>query len=264
MSAQIFDRDLRRQRRDRASRIGAELFLFERAFDDILDRLAGVRRRFASALLVGCPDAGWPTRLRTIADAVTAIDPGSAFASAAGGACADEDRPEVEPGSFDLCVAIGTLDTAPDLRLGMQALRWALRPDSLLIGAIAGNDTLPTLRSAMLAADRASGRGAAPHVHPRIDAPTLASLLGACGFVMPVVDVDRVEVGYRSFRGLVQDLRAMGAGNILIDRPADGIMKSGLRAAEAEFARLGTGGRTIERFDILHFAGWTPAGPDQA
>ena len=32
------------------------LFLYERAFSDILDRLSTIRRDFASALLVGVPD----------------------------------------------------------------------------------------------------------------------------------------------------------------------------------------------------------------
>ena len=34
---------------------GPELFLYERAFDDCLDRLAIVQRPFGSALLIGCP-----------------------------------------------------------------------------------------------------------------------------------------------------------------------------------------------------------------
>jgi NADH dehydrogenase [ubiquinone] 1 alpha subcomplex assembly factor 5 len=261
MASPLFDRDLRRMRRDRAARSGPELFLFDRAFEDILDRLGDVKRRFASALLVGCPDPRWPRRLTGIVGSVAVTDPGQEFAAAAGGIQAEEDRLPFEAASFDLCIAVGTLDSAADIQAALGAIRSCLGADSLLIGAIAGNGSLAALRTAMLAADRAGGRGAAPHVHPRIDAPTLATLLASRGFTMPVVDVDRAEVSYRSLGRLVGDLRAMAATSILVDRPRLPVGKAGLDAAEKAFRELGDGERTSERFDILHFAAWTPGHP---
>lgn len=258
MAKPLFDRALRRLRRDRAHRLGAELFLLERAFGEVIDRLADVRKGFASALLIGCPDPLWQARLAVAAGSVTVVDPGKGFASSASGLQAEEDDLPFAAGAFDCCVAVGTLDSAADIQASLRAIRRCLGPDSLLIGAIAGNDSLPALRSAMLAADRAGGRGAAPHVHPRIDAPTLAALLASCGFVTPVVDVDRVEVAYRSLARLVEDLRAMGASNLLLDRPRLPVGRAGLAAAQRAFAGLGQDGRTIERFDLLHFAAWTP------
>ena len=56
----LFDPDLRAMRRDRAARAGAELFLYERAFADCLERIALMQRRFGDALLIGCPDPAWP------------------------------------------------------------------------------------------------------------------------------------------------------------------------------------------------------------
>src|SRR5438067_11569295 len=150
---------------------------------------------------------------------------------------------------------MGTLDIAPDLQLSLRSIREILRPDGLLIGAMSGGDSLPALRNAMLAADRACGRGAAPHIHPRIDAPTLATLLSHSGFDMPVVDIDRVEVRYRSLGGLVRDLRRMAATNILAERPRLPLGRKALAAAGQAFAAIGDGERTTERFEILHFAG---------
>ena len=56
----LFDMELRALRRDRAARQGPELFLFERTFEDCLDRLSLFRRHFTRAVLIGCPDRGWP------------------------------------------------------------------------------------------------------------------------------------------------------------------------------------------------------------
>jgi hypothetical protein len=97
---------------------------------------------------------------------------------------------------------------------------------------------------------------AAPHVHPRIEAAALAPLLGAAGFVMPVVDVDRVRVAYRDLDRLVRDLRRMGATNILNHRSRRPLSRAALNAARQAFA--GEGEAATELFEILHFAAWTP------
>lgn len=251
----LFDYRARALRRDRAARSGPVLFLYERAFADTLERLALVNRSFSSALLIGAPDPGWPSRLAEVAGTVTTVDPGAAFANAGGGAQALEEALDFEPYTFDLIVALGTLDAVNTLPDALLRLRFLLRPDSLMIGAISGGDTLPRLRQAMRAADAVAG-AASPHVHPRIEPASLAQLLGAAGFVMPVVDVDRVQVGYRDLRQLIGDLRGMGTTNVLNARPRTPLSRAALSAAEADFNSCGS--RTVETFELLHFAAWTP------
>ena len=246
-------------RRDRAFRTGPALFLYERAFDDILERLNGIRRNFESALLVGTPDPRWPKRLRRFATKVQPVDPAARFAEAAGGIQSDADLIDFPKASFDLCVALGTLDTINDLPAALLRLRYVLRPDSLLIGAISGGDTLPQLRAAMRAADAVSG-GASPRVHPRIEAASLGQLLAAGGFQMPVVDVDRVKVSYHRLRDLVGDLRVMGMTNVLAQRSHKPLTRAAVAAAEDQFSADQPDGRIVETFELLHFAAWTPQG----
>ena len=252
----LFDRRRRALVRDRAARTGPELFLHERAFAECLDRLGDIERRFARALLIGVPDPAWVARLGALAETVESLDPGAPFAAAAGGTFAEEDRHDYGIARYDLIVAIGTLDSVNRLGPALAAIRHALRPDSVLIGALAGGDSLATLRRTMLAADRATGAAAA-RTHPRIEPATLAGLLTAAGFVMPVVDIDRVALRYRSLAALVRDLRAMGASNMLAERAAP----RGRRWAElaaAAFDAEAVGGRTEERIDLIHFLGWSP------
>lgn len=256
MAAELFDEDLRALRRDRAFRQGPALFVYERAFDDIAERLADVRRTFGSALLIGTPDPRWPHRLRQFADRVEAIDPGALFAQAADARHASEKSADFAPGSFDLCVAIGTLDAVSDLPGSLRRIGSWLRPDGLFLGVIPGGDTLPELRSAMRAADIAAG-AASPHVHPRVEASALGHLLSAAGFVMPVVDVDRVRVAYPSLLQLVADLRGMGVTNVLRSR-ARSMLPTAFTAADTHFRDAGQDGRTVETFELLHFAAWIP------
>lgn len=259
MTDPLFDNSLRSLRRDRAARSGPALFLLERAFGDCLERIGDVHRRFRSALLLGCPDPRWVDRLRDLGPKVTAFDPGRLFADAAGGQRIDEDGFDFGADRFDLCLAVGTLDSVVDLPRALVAIRRGLQPDALLLGAMPGGDSLPVLRAAMLAADQAVGKGASAHVHPRIEPAALAALLDRCGFVMPVVDVDQVAVAYRRFDDLVRDLRAMAATNLLAQRDRRPLSRAALFAARERFTSLGDGLRTTEQFDLLHFAAWTAA-----
>ena len=260
--AELFDMTLRAERRDRAARIGPELFIFERLFEECLERLSLIKRRFERTLLIGCPDSNWAARLKDFAETVEVADPGAIFARRAGGAQLVEDDWAAPHQSFDLVLAIGTLDTVNELPRALLAIRDALRPEGLLLGAIPGGDTLPQLRNAMRAADQVMGSATA-HVHPRIEASAFAGLLGAAGFSMPVVDVDRLQIGYPSLDGLVGDLRAMGMTNVLSARSRRQLSRSARTAAIETFAAAGSDGRTAEIFEILHFAAWTAGKPEK-
>lgn len=251
----LFDPQLRAQRRDRAARRGPELFLHERAFGDMIERIELIGRRFGPALILGCPDRQWRDRLEVVAGPVRAVDPGPLFAAALGEAPVREEALDVAPASLDLILAAGTLDTIDDLPGTLLRLSLALRPGGLLIGAVAGGDSLPRLRSAMRAADEA-GDGAQAHVHPRVEAAALAPLLEQANLKRPVIDVDKVQIAYASLWRLVEDLRAMAATNVL-SRRARPMSRAMAAAAAAEFAASADArGRTIETVEILHFAAW--------
>ena len=159
--------------------------------------------------------------------------------------------------TYDLVLAIGTLDTVNGLQVVLRRLFEAMRPGSLLIGAISGGETLPLLRRLMAAADRTSGN-AVPRVHPRIEAAMFAPLLEQAGFARPVVDVDRVRVDYGSLDRLVADLRAMAATNVLAARSRTPIMRTALAAARANFDAAKNGAKAQETFEIIHFSAWRP------
>ena len=174
--AELFDMALRGKRRDRAARSGPDFFLLERAFDDCLERMQSLGRRFDRALLIGCPDGSWPRRLAQLCERIDLRDQGQIYATKAGGEIIVEDAwlpPEAE---YDLVLAIGTFDTVNQLPLALRLVRHSMRGESLFIGALSGGETLPQLRAAMRAADAVTG-AAAPHVHPRIEPSALAPLL---------------------------------------------------------------------------------------
>lgn len=256
----LFDRHQRRLRRDRAMRSGVAPFLHVHAFDELIDRLGDVRRTFGRALLLGCADPSWRGTLAGLVGEVVVADPSPVAARRSGGLVADEDRLPFADASFDLILATGTLDGIDDLPGALVLLRRVLRPDGLLLGAMAGAGSLPRLRAAMLAADAATG-GAAARMHPAVDVRTLGDLLSRAGFALPVADFQGIDVSYADMPKLIADLRAHGATNILAKRSRLPLSRHAFAAAVADFAP-DPGIRTIERAEILYLSGWAPA-PDQ-
>ncbi|HEV2817573.1 MAG TPA: methyltransferase domain-containing protein [Allosphingosinicella sp.] len=237
-----FDRALRRLRRDRAA-AGPD-YLPRRMADELLARLELVTRPLADALVLG--GAYLAGRLQERGLDATVSD-------------ADEDRLPFPAASFDLIVSAGALDTVNDLPGALIQIRRTLRPDGLFLAAFAGAGSLPRLRRALRAAEAAEGRGAAPRIHPQIDVRTAGDLLTRAGFALPVADAERLDLRYPDFATLIGDLRGMGAANLLLARDRRPFGRIGLAAARADFEEEGG---TVERFEIIHLAGWAPA-PDQ-
>ncbi|MBX3565168.1 MAG: methyltransferase domain-containing protein [Sphingomonas sp.] len=245
--SEIFDRALRRKRRDRAAR-AYESFVRDHMLEGISERLEGVNRRFRDVLDLGSFGGGFELPGASI----TRLDAGSIWA--AGGTQGEEDQPHFPDASFDLIVSAGVLDSINDVPGALALARRALRPDGLFLGAFLGAGTLATLRACFMAAeaDRPAAR-----FHPQIDVRAGGDLLTRAGFALPVSDVETLSVRYASIFGLFRDLRGMAATNLLPGAPP--LTRGTLARAAREFAeRAGADGRTAERFEIVYLTGWAP------
>lgn len=259
-----FDVSLRRARRERASRLGraGENPLLQRMTEDLLDRLSMVSRPFERALDLGCGPGLLTRSLRSGGLDVAPCDAGGGFASALGGMQHEEDALPFLPGSFDLVVSAGVLDSVNDLPGALVQIRRLLRPDGLFLGAFVGAGSLQRLKRAMQAADEAEARPASAHVHPQIDVRAAGDLLSRAGFALPVADVEPINVRYTGLPQLVGDLRELAWTNILASRSRRPFGKVGYAAAQAAFADgADPDGRITERFEIIQLSGWAPS-PD--
>jgi NADH dehydrogenase [ubiquinone] 1 alpha subcomplex assembly factor 5 len=252
----IFDRSRRAQGRDRMiSRFADHDFLYRAMLDELLDRLADVQRDLPEALVIGCPDGSAKAALEAMGKRVACVDPGFLAARGANGVHGDEDALPFADDSFDLIIACGTLDSVNDLPGALILMRRILRPDGLMLAAFTGAGSLPRLKAALLA-----GEGDRPgqHIHPQIDVRAAGDLLSRAGFAMPVADGETLVVRYGDMVRLMRDLRGMGAGNRLAERPPL-LTRETLASAGAHFAQAADAdGRTAEQMAIVYLSGWKP------
>ena len=242
----IFSPTRRRLAQHRAARLQASpeaaRFLVEDMSEDVQERLAFLRHPVARALIVANGPSSLEAALAARGAEVTVARPAIGFA---------EELPYPFAG-FDLIASLGTLDTVNDLPGALVHMRQALAPGGLLVASFVGAGSLPTLRAAMLAAD---GDRPASRIHPQVDVRAGAQLLQRAGFADPVADSRHLDVAYRSLLQLIADLRAQSGGNVLAD-PGPLLGRSALQRATDAFARAGSDGRTVERFEILTLSGW--------
>ncbi|MBR0850831.1 methyltransferase domain-containing protein [Bradyrhizobium diazoefficiens] len=250
----LFDRALLQARQRRALAQGAASFLLDRVAEDMSERLAAVMRQFHAPADLWTPGGGLAElRARLPSLERIALD-------ATGG-----EKLSFAPESLDLVVSALALQFVNDLPGVLAQIRRALKPDGLLLAAMIGGDSLTELRQAFAAAEAECEGGVSPRVAPFADLRDIGALLQRAGFALPVTDVDRVVVRYGNAFALMQDLRRMGAANVLIERRRTPSRRATLlRMAEIYAERFADAdGRIRATFDIIWLSGWAPHASQQ-
>ena len=261
----IFDRKLLARRRARAAaQIRDCDFLLQRAADDIVERLRLVRRQFPVVLDLGAHHGLLGRRIGALPGVSVVIEADLSpelLAQCAGlRVVADEEFLPFRDRSLDLVVSGLSLHFVNDLPGALLQIRRALKPDGLFLGAMLGGQTLTELRHAFVLAEDEVDGGASPRVAPFADVRDLGGLLQRAGFALPVTDVDVFTVTYGSPLRLMQELKAMGASNMLVARRRRFMTRRMLtRAAEIYVERFGRpDGRVPATFEIITLTGWAP------
>jgi SAM-dependent methyltransferase len=246
----LFDRALLRARQRRAEKMGSATFLLDRVAEDMAERLHAVLREFTSAADIGTSGVQVRDALATRLGRLMHVDLPDR-----------ESEPlSLAPGSIDLAVSALALQFVNDLPGVLAQIRRALKPDGLLLAAMIGGETLTELRQAFAAAEAELEGGISPRVAPSADLRDVGALLQRAGFALPVTDVDRVVVRYDSAFALMQDLRRMGATNVLVERRRTPTRRATLlRMAQIYSERFADpDGRIRATFDVIWLSGWAP------
>jgi SAM-dependent methyltransferase len=246
---EVFDRALliERQRRQRRSEPG---ILMRTAGEEIVERLALVRRSFHHALVMA-PDPD-PVAERLATDCgVGEVERRRLVAG---------DDLGLPGAAFDLVVSAFDLDTANDVPGHLVQVRRALVPDGLLLACLFAGDTLQELRQSWLAAELEVAGGVSPRVAPMIDLGELGALIQRAGFALPVVDLDRTLVRYADAIALMHEIRLEGQTSSLMGRSRRFVSKALLGAVARHYQEhfADPDGRIRTTLQVAWVAAWSP------
>ncbi|NNM60633.1 MAG: malonyl-ACP O-methyltransferase BioC [Steroidobacteraceae bacterium] len=153
-------------------------------------------------------------------------------------------------------------DASVDLLYSNLALPWCepdaalaearrvLAPGGLFSFTSFGPDTLHELRAAWSSAD------AQVHVMQFFDMHDLGDALVRAGFAQPVLDVERYTVSYADVGGLMGDLQACGASNVLAGRTRSLTGKGRLRAMRSAYEKFRRDERLPATCEVVFGHAW--------
>jgi malonyl-CoA O-methyltransferase len=138
----------------------------------------------------------------------------------------------------------------------LRECRRVLRPGGVLHFTTLGPDTLVELRKSWQAADPGHA-----HVNRFIDMHDLGDALVRAGFAEPVLDVERYTLTYDDARGLMRDLKEIGAHNATAGRARGLTGKATLARMLAAYEGFRREGKLPATYEVVFAQAWCPTGP---
>lgn len=126
-----------------------------------------------------------------------------------------------------------------------------LKPDGVFIFSTFGPDTLKELRTSWANVDDQQ------HVHPFMDMHDIGDLLIHAGLQEPVMEREEIILTYDDIRGVMNDLRHIGAGNALNTRPRGLMGKERFSRLEQAYEMLREDGRLPATYEVIYGTVWS-------
>ncbi len=164
--------------------------------------------------------------------------------------CADIESLPIASQSINLLWSNLALQWCNDLDVAFNEAARVLHPDGLFIFSTFGPDTLKELRAA-------SSNGHT-HVSRFIDMHDIGDALTRAGFNAPVLDVEHYTLTYDDVKGVMKDLKSIGAHNATQGR-ARGLQGKGfLQNLTQNYEQFRTQGKLPATFEVIYGHAWRP------
>ncbi len=168
--------------------------------------------------------------------------------------CGDALRLPLADTSIDLVFSNLMLQWCEPLPRALAEVRRVLKPGGFFAFSTFGPDTLGELRSAWADADGYN------HVNHFPDMPQLGDALMHAGLMEPVLDVERITMGYAHVLELMRDLKAIGARNATAGRSRSLAGRTRLARVATAYERFRREGTLPATYEVIYGASWGALG----
>jgi malonyl-CoA O-methyltransferase len=145
-----------------------------------------------------------------------------------------------------------TLQWVNEPQAAFAEMHRVLGAGGLALFSTFGPDTLKELRASFQGVDGHT------HVHRFVDMHDIGDRLLECGFADPVMDMEVVTLTYDDVKGLMRDLKAIGAHNLTRGRPAGLAGKSLLARVTHNYEAFRRDGKLPATFEVVYGHAWKP------
>ncbi|KAF9907782.1 hypothetical protein BX616_000325 [Lobosporangium transversale] len=271
---QVFDREAKKVQKNRAAsnvKLSRQVdYVKDEVAFRVVDRLLDIKREFNEVVELGSGSGHIAKHVDTdmmkklimcdMSEVMLSRDEEVEYEVPVERRVVDEENLPFPENSLECVISSLSMHWINDLPGAMIQIQRSLKPDGVFIAGLFGGDTLFELRTSLQLAELDREGGISPRISPMADSRDLGSLLSRAGFTLTTVDVDEVTVNYPSAIELMEDLRAMGESNAVINRR--GLLKRDTMLAAAAIYKEMYGnpdGTIPATFQILYMIGWKPS-----
>lgn len=166
--------------------------------------------------------------------------------------CGDIERLPLAAGCAGMVWSNLTVQWVNEPQRAFAEMHRVLGSGGLALFSTFGPDTLKELRASFQGVDRHT------HVHRFVDLHDVGDMLVACGFADPVMDMEVITLTYDDVMGLMRDLKAIGAHNVSLGRPAGLTGKSLLARVTRNYEVFRRDGKLPATFEVIYGHAWKP------
>ena len=167
--------------------------------------------------------------------------------------CADVEALPLAANSVELIWSNLAVQWCNDLPGAFTETHRVLKPEGLLMFSTFGPDTLKELRLAFKGVDDHS------HLNRFADMHDIGDMLMQAGFAEPVMDMEYMTLTYDDVRGVLQDLKAIGAHNTTAGRGQGLMGKNAFARLLENYEKLRRDGKLPATYEVVYGHAWKPA-----
>ena len=187
----------------------------------------------------------------------TAQDKSSWWKKLFGGAgpmqvCADVEALPLAANSVEMIWSNLAVQWCNDLPATFVELHRVLKAGGMLMFSTLGPDTLKELRQAFKGVDERS------HLNRFADMHDIGDMLMQAGFAEPVMDMEYMTLTYEDVRGVLHDLKGIGAQNTTAGRGQGLMGKAAWGRLLENYEKLRRDGRLPATYEVVYGHAWKP------
>ena len=167
--------------------------------------------------------------------------------------CADVEALPLSPNSLDMVWSNMAVQWCNDLPATFVELHRVLKTEGLLMFSTLGPDTLKELRQSFSGVDEHS------HLNRFADMHDIGDMLVQAGFAEPVMDMEYLTLTYNDVRGVLQDLKGIGAHNTTEGRGQGLMGKAAFARLLENYEKLRRDGKLPATYEVVYGHAWKPA-----
>ena len=166
--------------------------------------------------------------------------------------CGDIEALPLASNSMEMVWSNLALQWCNDLPSAFRELHRVLKTDGLLMFSTFGPDTLKELRHAFRGVDRYN------HLNRFADMHDIGDMLSHSGFADPVMEMECITLTYEDVRGVLYDLKRIGAQNATAGRGQGLMGKDAWARLTENYEQSRRDGRLPATYEVIYGHAWKP------